>query len=142
MKREFDTLLSTQVLCENIHSDKAVRIGTRLMEIASLIEYVFLQLIPPWNNGDTNRYHHSVGMFAIPQPFYKLRNVLSEISAIYTSACGMVLRGSQPTRVVHAVSMCSFYHLIRMGPPQPKRNERGRIRHAKSKTEARLILIK
>ena len=30
----------------------------------------------------------------------------------------MVLSGSQPTRVItHAAIMCSFYHLIRMGPP-------------------------
>jgi len=95
------------------------------MEIASLIEYIFLQLIPlpEWNNNRSNDLLASQcwNVNGSSSIFYKMRDVLCDISAIYTAACeSMVLNGSQPTRVItHAAIMCSFYHIIRMGPPSP-----------------------
>jgi hypothetical protein len=108
------TLILTLKLSKEIDAKSRVRPSTRMMEIASLIEYVLLQLVPtPSFNNNTECWKVDCA-----ETYYDLVETIDELSAIYTATCeSMILKYSQPTRVItHTTLAIMYYHVLRQGP--------------------------
>jgi len=92
------TIVLTHRMCIDIHQNTTERIGTRLLEISSLVEHVVLELLPFPTFNDRNNVVFDIDS---GQTYYDLLQCFNDLSVMYTMCSeSMILRGSQPTRVV------------------------------------------